>query len=64
MKELGYAGARVCIDHCNNEEAAKKFAEIVHLEYPEANIKMGETYGLCSFYAEEGGLMIGFEKNK
>lgn len=64
MKELGYGGGRVYIDHCNNETAAMKYADIVRQEYPEADIKLGVTYGLCSFYAEEGGLMVGFEKSK
>ena len=29
--------------------------------YPNAQITIGETGDLCSFYAEKGGLMLGFE---
>ena len=30
-------------------------------EFPNARIKIEPTTALCSFYAEAGGLMIGFE---
>lgn len=62
MKELGYAGGKVDIDHCNNQKAAEQLKSMIAQEYPEAKVLIGCTYGLCSFYAEEGGLMIGFEK--
>lgn len=64
MKELGYVGGKVDIDHCNNQKAAEQLKSMILQEYPEAKVLIGCTYGLCSFYAEEGGLMIGFEKNK
>ena len=62
MKELGYKGRRVFIDQCNNVEAAEQLKALVLQEYEDADITIGRTYGLCSFYAEEGGLMVGFEK--
>ncbi|MBQ9927335.1 MAG: DegV family protein [Lachnospiraceae bacterium] len=62
MKELGYAGGKVRIDHCNNKVAADNLKELILQEYPGAEVAMGVTYGLCSFYAEQGGLMVGFEK--
>ncbi len=62
MKELGYVGKRVFIDHCNNLVAAEKLRDLILQEYPKANIKIGCTDGLCSFYAEEGGVLVGFEK--
>ncbi|MDY4968715.1 MAG: DegV family protein [Lachnospiraceae bacterium] len=62
MKEMGYAGGHVRIDHCCNAAAAEKLAHTLQGEYPQADIRIGETFGLCSFYAEKGGLMIGFEK--
>lgn len=63
MKELNYAGGKVRIDHCDNPAAAEQLMHMLLQEYPQADIVIGETYGLCSFYAEIGGLMIGFEKN-
>lgn len=62
MKELGYAGKKVLIDHCNNMHAAEQLKNLILQEYTNAKVSLGCTLGLCSFYAEEGGLMVGFEK--
>lgn len=62
MKELGYNGGKVKIDHCNNPGAAQQMKEIILEKYSSATIAIGITYGLCSFYAENGGLLVGFEK--
>lgn len=61
MESLGYKGGRVYVDHCQNLEAAQKLEAHVKAKYPEAEFTFGETRGLCSFYAEKGGLMIGYE---
>lgn len=63
MKRLGYKGARVLVDHCYNENAAKALKDLILKEFPSAQIIIDKTKGLCSFYAERGGLMIGFEVN-
>ena len=62
MKEKGYVGGTVVIDQCFNEEAANTLKDAIHSEFPNANIRVEKTSGLCSFYAEKGGLMIGFER--
>ena len=64
MKDLHYAGGKVLIHHCLNENAAQQVKEQILQLYPSAEIKLGHTRGLCSFYAEKGGLMIGFETAK
>ena len=61
MKELGYKGGKVIIDHCFNEEAAKQLTEMIKSEFANAVIKIGTTRGLCSFYAEQGGMIVGME---
>lgn len=61
MKRLGYKGGRLIIDHCFNEETAAKVKEAVRGEFPGADIIIAATRGLCTFYAERGGLIIGFE---
>lgn len=61
MKEFGYKGGKVIIDHCFNETAARQLAEIIKAEFADAKIKIATTRGLCSFYAEQGGLIIGLE---
>ncbi len=63
MKRLGYKGAKVLVDHCYNEKAANALKEVIMREFPTAKVIIDKTLGLCSFYAEKGGLMIGFEVN-
>lgn len=64
MREVGYEGGKVRIDHCNNAESAGMLKQQILDKYATADVVIGQTYGLCSFYAECGGLMIGFEKSK
>lgn len=61
MKKHGYKGETVIIDHCFNVEAAKMLKDEILSEFKDALIRIEETTGLCSFYAELGGLMIGYE---
>lgn len=63
MKRLGYRGAKVLVDHCYNEKTAQSLKETVLAEFPKAEFIIAKTGALCSFYAEKGGLMIGFEVN-
>lgn len=62
MVEQGYAGGRVLIDHCQNLPAAQALRRNILESYPNADVGIGQTYGLCSFYAEQGGLLVGYEK--
>ncbi|MBR5521544.1 MAG: DegV family protein [Oscillospiraceae bacterium] len=62
MKEEGYKGGKLRIDHCFNEAAAESIRELALAEFPQSDVKIEPTGALCSFYAEKGGLMIGFEK--
>ena len=61
MMEMGYAGGKLRIDHCNNPGAAEKLTQLILERFPEADVATGVCGALCSFYAEEGGLLIGFE---
>lgn len=61
MKRMGYKGGRVKIDHCFNDGAADKLKNAILADFPQAEVMIDETRGLCSFYAEKGGLIIGFE---
>lgn len=62
MKDNNYHGGEVIIDHCENEKDAETIKEKLQAEYPDAQITIRPMHGLCSFYAEEGGLMIGFNE--
>lgn len=61
MKKNGYKGGKVRINHSFNESAALALKNMVLQEYPEADIAVAPTAGLCSYYAEQGGLMVGLE---
>lgn len=62
MQEDNYHGGEVIIDHCENEKDATTLKEKILAEYPDAKVEIRPMRGLCSFYAEEGGLMIGFHE--
>lgn len=61
--ENGLNGNRVEIGHVNNESLAEVVAERIRARFPNANINIRLTSGLCSFYAEDGGLIVGYERN-
>ena len=61
MKKRGFNGGKVRIDHCLNLNAAKVIKEKILSEFPKSDVIIGENGGLCSFYAERGGVLVGFE---
>ena len=62
MKERGfYDGAQLRIAHCFGETQANDLANAILAQFPNARITIEPTTALCSFYAEVGGMMIGFE---
>jgi len=61
MKNHGYDGGRVRISHNFNPEGAKVLESVIRAEYPDADIQIELSMGLCLFYAEEGGLLVGYE---
>ena len=63
LRELGLQKGKVFIAHCLNEPAANNLQAALGKELPQAQVTVYKTGGLCSFYAEKGGLMIGFEKH-
>jgi len=61
MLNMGYQGGRLIIHHCRNLQAAQELRSAVLARFPKAEIVLGRTRGLCSFYAEDGGMILGFE---
>ena len=61
MIKTGFEGGRVRIHHCNNKDGAGRLMNMVKEKFPSAEVIIEKTKGLCSFYAEEGGLLVGFE---
>lgn len=63
MTKNGLNGQRIEIGHVNNQELADILAEKIIEDFPEAEIGIRPTSGLCSFYAEDDGLIVGYERN-
>lgn len=61
MAEMGYQGGKVRLSHSYNETAAATLAEMIRSRYPGCDITITCNRGLCCFYAEEGGVLVGFE---
>ncbi len=61
MIARGFDGGRVCIAHSFNAAAANAMADHIRQNFPDCQIFIEQNRGLCCYYAEEGGLLIGFE---
>ncbi len=61
MTEAGYQGGKVRITHVENPELAEKYAAAFREKWPDADIAISLSGGLCSYYAERGAVLIGIE---
>ncbi len=61
MLSEGYIGGRVIIHHAEGESTANMLRDKILLQFPDAEVSVDKARGLCSFYAEPGGLLVGFE---
>lgn len=61
IRDYGYQGGKLRIAHVINEAAALKLKALLEEAFPGAQICTNEARGLDSFYAEKGGLIVGFE---
>ena len=50
----------VVISHCENEEFANNLKKAVQSAYSGMEVHIMKTRGLCSYYAEKGGIIVGF----
>lgn len=62
MREEGFWGGKVIIAHCQNPSLAESIKNMLTGEFGNINIEIHPCRGLCSFYAENGGIIVGFEK--
>lgn len=61
MLARGYRGGKVRISHCLNIDSAQELKERLLAKFPSGNILIEPCAALCSFYAERGGMLVGFE---
>jgi len=62
MRERGFAGGRVILGHAFQEKGADMMKAMILEEFPSSQITVMPLSGLCCYYAEEGGLLVGFER--
>ena len=60
MRERGFSGGNVAISHCDNHAVAQALKESILSAWADSLIEILPTRGLCSYYAERGGLIVGF----
>ncbi len=61
MEADGYKGGLVCMDHVDNEAGCQEIAAAITAKWPEAEIMIMSCGGLCSYYAEAKGIIIGYD---
>ena len=54
-------GGKVRICHVENKELADNLITSLKSEYPDADTLVYPARGLCSYYCERGGIIIGIE---
>ncbi len=61
IEKAGYKGGKFRISHVENEPLSQKVCELIKEKYPNADTLYYPAKGLCSYYAERNGIIIGFE---
>ena len=62
LRKNGLAKGKVRIAHCMNEDAASKLKDMILSQMGHLDVQIHRCRGLCSYYAEKGGLLVGFER--
>lgn len=62
LRSAGLSKGKISIAHCENEVGAIRLKALLQTSFADAQIEIHKLRGLCSFYAEKGGILVGFEK--
>ena len=62
--EAGYAGGRAVITHVENAALAESLKQMIQQDYPDAEVFIYPTRGLCSYYMERRGIVFSCETVK
>lgn len=60
MKENGFSGDKAAISHCDNLPLAETLKKRILEVWKNTEIEILPTRGLCSYYAERGGLIVSY----
>lgn len=61
MLANGFNGGRVRIRHTLNPDGAAQLERLISEAFPACDVKVDINHGLCSYYAQHGGMLIGYE---
>lgn len=61
MKKQGKIN-KILISYCENKEGARELAKRLRETFKNATIRIQPAGGLCSFYAQERGLIVAYER--
>ena len=62
VKERGFRdGGLIRIAHCFAEDTVQEFMALIREQFPHTRFLVEPTTALCSYYAEVGGYILGFE---
>lgn len=61
IKNTGFTNGRMKIHHAENPSTAAELKAAIQAAFPMAEPEIAPARGLCSFYAERGGILIGYE---
>ena len=62
LQKEGLRSGKVRIAHCKNKPAAQQLRHMIRQALPEVEVRIHTCRGLCSYYAERGGMLVGFER--
>ena len=57
----GCQGGRFILSHCGNPERAAALTGTLREHYPDCSVSVMPTSALCSYYAQENGILLAFE---
>ena len=61
IQKWGYKGGKLRIAHCGNPDGAEALSKLILRHFPKATVTISTLRGLCSYYAERGGMLVGCE---
>lgn len=62
LEDEGFRSGKISIGHCQNLKAAEQLKDMILAKFNNVEIEIHKLRGLCSFYAEKGGVLVGFER--
>lgn len=63
LEAAGFRQGKVRIAHCQNPGTAETLKAMIRQVSPAADVEISRCLGLCSYYAEKGGLLVAYEKD-